>query len=263
MPKKKAEHLPAKRKAVVDEMALEPYAMGQPYDLSLRINQGRWLLRQEVGIRFALGCILMEIHQREDFQTFGKIISEEFGGMEKSTAYNYMAFAKKCIDLPKLKTFAEDNWSKAITLLNSCTDEQLKEIEDKGLDGKALDAYDGMSVREFKQRIAELSEENTKAEAKGRSGAKTEIKMLKDEVSRLREQIPQPGDNTWANKPLSKMMEHLHYFMNELNAFAFHPQIIGNVELKATVEGHYQTAYRAFTEFMHKWEEYAGYKVGK
>lgn len=244
-------------------MALEPYAMGQPYDLNQRVQQMKWLLKQDMMSHFAKGCILMEIMERETVQTFALTLTKEFGGMSRRSAFHYMTFTKKCIELPKLKTFAEENWSKALALFEGCTDEQLKEIEENGLDGKALDQYDGMSVREFKQRIAELTEENTKAEAKGRSGAKTEIKMLKDEVSRLREQIPQPGDNTWAEKPLARMMEHLHYFMNELNAFAFQPQIIENVELKATIEGHYQTAYRAFTEFLHKWEEYADYKVGK
>ncbi|NTU43275.1 MAG: hypothetical protein HGA78_09570 [Nitrospirales bacterium] len=248
MPKKvenEDEHLPAVNDAAIEE-ALAPYGMNQAYSLDLRVQQGKWLLRQEVGIRFALGCVLLEINARENFQTFGKVVSDEFG-LAKSAAYNYMAFAKKCMDLPKLKTFAEENWSKAVALLDSCTDEELKEIEDKGLNGKVLGEYDGLSVREFKQLLKDREKEFQEADHRIHTQYKGRIEALRDAV-------PHPDDDSWAAKPLARIEEHLMRLMNELNAFAFNPLIVGNGNIKAKIEGTYQIGYRAFTEFIHKWD---------
>ena len=145
------------------EWALEPYSsnLGE-YDLKTRIQQGKWLLKQQAGIHFALGCVLMEIKERENLQSFAKIISNEFGGMSQRNAYNCMTFAKKCVDLKKIKEFAEDNWAKVIALLHGTTEEQLKEIEEKGINGKALDEFDGMSVSQFKKQLMKY-----KAKAEG------------------------------------------------------------------------------------------------
>lgn len=209
--------------------ALKPFGLDQPYELGLRIQQGRWLLKQEVGIHLALGCILLEIREREDFQTFGKVTGDEFG-LAKSAAYNYMAFAKKCMDLPKLKTFAEDNWSKAVALLDGCTDEQLREIEKKGIEGQALDEFDGMSVREFKACIKSLQTDVQKRIEKEVKNQVKENQKLEKENAYLRSRLPEDGyDWVQSQRPYiaeayEEFLERWRYFAlnkeSELNDFA-------------------------------------------
>jgi hypothetical protein len=86
---------------------------------------------------------------------------------------------------------------------------------------------------------------------------------LRQKVQHLEMQMPKKESDDWAIDPLARIHQQLDYFMNELNAFAFHPLMVGNGNIKAKVEGLYQAGYRAFLEFIHKWEEYTGHKVRK
>jgi hypothetical protein len=174
------------------EVALEPYGFGDDYNLKAYIEQGKWLLRQEAGIHLGLGCILLEIKHRENSQTFAKIISEDFGGMSQRCADNYMTFAKKCIELKKLQAFGEKNWSKLLALMHGMTDEQLKEIEEKGIDGKALDEFDDMSVRDFKRVIKKLTEKFDDTLAIKTLKLKSERDDLKNERDELKVQLIDP-----------------------------------------------------------------------
>ena len=233
-----------------------------PYDLNLRIQQMQWLIKQDTVSHFMKGCILLEIKQHENLQTFAKILADDFGGMSQRSAYHYMTFAQKCHDLPKIASFAETNWSKAIALYEGCTDEQLEEIEEHGLDGKVIDAYDGMSVREFKQLVAQQAEDISQAEERGKASAKAKIKSLNEELNELRAQVPNGPDSSWAEKALTQIEGLMIELDNRMSHMAFDPRMVDNDNLKAQVEGFYSRSRKRFIEFIDKWEKYCGYKVG-
>jgi hypothetical protein len=236
------------------EWALAPYNLGKLYDLGLRVQQAKWLLKQEVGIRFALGCILMEIKEHENLQTFAKILGEEFGGMAQRTAYNYMLFAKKCVDLPKLKSFAEDNWSKALVLMHSCTEDELKELEDKGLDGRVLDDMDGMSVRQLKAALRKHKHETDKIVRAETHALKVEKDALIKENEQLRAFSPESKDMDWSMEQTKEIEAALNGFDVLLRRFAFDERILGHPELQALVEGVHRRMEARLKHFISDWD---------
>ena len=248
---KKNEHLPAEI-----AQALEPYGLNQPYDLNLRIQQGKWILKQIAGAGFALGCILLEIRERESLQALAKILAEDFGGMSQRSAYNYMTFAKKCIDLPRLKAFGEDNWSKVIALIDASTDEQLKEIEINGINGKILDEYDGMSVREFKALLNDQKEQLNDADKKADKKYKDQVSALNKENKDLRARIPGENYDEYINKYVPEIEEAFSHVVRLLSEFAFDPRAIASDHAQAVVEGFYQRNVVMMTNFDARWREH-------
>ncbi|MCG6552927.1 MAG: hypothetical protein L7F77_11400 [Candidatus Magnetominusculus sp. LBB02] len=237
---------------------LTPYGLNQPYDLNSRIQQIKWYLRQEVNIRFPLGCLLLEIKENESFNKFVEILNAEFSGMSKSTACNYMVFAKKCIELPKLRQFAEANWSKAIALLESCSDESIKEIEEKGINGKVLEEYDGLSVKDFKAIINKLK----------KNGDNTEIKQLQieknqllQELDGLRLMVPNGPDASWASNMLQEIESTFIRLDNYLSSVAFDARIVGDDNLQAQVVGLHARMVDRFERFEQRWEDYTGQTI--
>lgn len=164
---------------------LEPYSLGQ-YDIKMREQQMQTLLRQDVTTNFFKGCILLEIKGKENSATFAHFLQEACGGMSRRSAYYYMTFTKKCIDLKKLKEFGQNNWSKMITLMHSCTDEELKEIEEKGIRGKPLSEYDNLSVPDFKRLMKKLEEEKDKIVAEETRGIRLERDQALEENKKLK-----------------------------------------------------------------------------
>lgn len=173
------------------EKTLEPYA-SEPYDIKMREKQMQWLLRQDVMSNFAKGCILLEVKERESFQTFGNFLEEACGGMRKSTAYNFMLFAKKCLELKKVKEFGEKNWSKMIALMDSCTDEELKEVEKNGIKGKALSEFDGYSVRDFKRELGKYKGDFDKTLKEETRNIALELDTTLKENKMLKAQLKHP-----------------------------------------------------------------------
>lgn len=143
------------------DKTLEPFALGE-YNIKMRSQQMQTLLRQDVTSNFFKGCILLQIKQRENLQTLQTFLEDSCGGMSQRSAYYYMTYAKKCIELKKLKEFGEKNWSKLIALMHSCSDEELKEIEKNGIKGKALSEFDGYSVLDFKRELKKWKTEGEK-----------------------------------------------------------------------------------------------------
>jgi len=97
------------------------------------------------------------------------------------------------------------------------------------------------------------------------SDLKVSHKRLQKKTEELEMQIPKPDDDSWASEPLSQIEKSLYEFMNLLNHFVFAPDLVGKGKvagnIKAKVEGLYQAGYRAFLEFIDKWESYTGHKV--
>ena len=240
--------------AIVGTGDLMGYNPG-PYDLNLRIQQMQWLIKQDTVSHFMKGCILLEIKEHENLQTFAKILTDDFGGMSQRSAYHYMTFSQKCLQLPKIASFAETNWSKAIALYEGCTDEQLKEIEEKGLDGKVLDEYDGMSVREFKTRLTDLKKEQDTVVSKATKALRDENKALREESAKLRKE--QPADPIlWLQgyiPEIDRAFEHLGRLLDEM---AFDLRMINSDEGMALVESFYQRQVTRLTLFDEKWREY-------
>jgi len=174
------------------EWALQPYTDNLPYDRQRVVSECQFFLMHMAASKFELGKRLMILKEQEDFQTFGKIISDEFQ-MQKSAAYNYIAFTKKCMDLSKIKTFGEKNWSKVLALLNTCSEEDLKEIEDNGINGQILDEYDGMSVREFKRLLTQYKNKAEKIIGKQVDKLEAKAKKLDMENKELRAVINKDG----------------------------------------------------------------------
>ncbi|MBI3755754.1 MAG: hypothetical protein HY265_06310 [Deltaproteobacteria bacterium] len=221
------------------ECALEPYAanLGK-YDLNTRIQQGKWLLKQQAGIHFALGCVLMEIKERESLQSLAKILSDDFGGISQRHAYNLITFAKKCVDLKKIKEFAEDNWSKVIAMLNGNTEEQLKEIEEKGLHGKALDEFDGMSVRQFKQQLRKYKGDTEKVVRAETHTLKVQLEKTLKELDEAKAQLPQAEDIAWQLKQFEEVEKKAQSFITACRRFVFDPRMKAeeNLEIQGAVE---------------------------
>ena len=172
--------------AMTEKMtALIPYSDNLPYNKERIVQECHFFLRHIAASKFELGRRLMILKEREDVQAFAQILEDDFEGMGKRSAFNYIAFAKRCIDLPKIKSFSEakGNWSKVLALLNSCTEEQLKEIEEKGIKGKALDEFDGMSVRDFKRLLTKYKDNFDKTLAVETHN----LKLERDEVLKERD----------------------------------------------------------------------------
>ncbi|MBF0459585.1 MAG: hypothetical protein HQK99_16975 [Nitrospirae bacterium] len=238
---------------------LSPYGLNQPYDLNLRVQQIKWYLRQEVNIRFPLGCLLLEIKENESFNKFIEILNAEFSGMSKSTACNYMVFAKKCMELPKLRQFAEANWSKAIALLESYSDESIKEIEEKGINGQALEEYDGLSVNEFKALIKKLTKKQDQNPELDQ--AIQDNKLLRQEIDGFRLMVPNGPDASWASDMLTEIENTFQKLDNYLSSIAFDARVIGDDNMQAQVVGLHARMMDRFWRFEQRWEDYTGQKI--
>ncbi|MBF0487527.1 MAG: hypothetical protein HQK98_05140 [Nitrospirae bacterium] len=247
-----------KDEIVTIEGMMSPYGLNQPYDLTLRIQQGKWLLQQEIQVHFPLGCILLEIKEKETNRQFIEILNNEFGGMSERVAYQYMAFAKKCTELPKLKQFAESNWSKARMLLYNCSEESLKEIEEKGINGKVLEEYDGCTVKEFKALIDKLKKRGDNPEAQG---LKVENDMLKQAIEGYKLMVPNGPDASWASNMLQEIENTFVHLDNYLSSIAFDARIIGDDNLQAHVVGLHARMMDRFYRFEQRWEDYTGQKI--
>jgi hypothetical protein len=214
-------HMEAKR--IIDEhtWAIEPYTDNLPYDRERVVAECHFFLRHEAACRYEIGKRLLILNEKEDFQTFRNLIQDEFGGIHKSTAYNYIAFAKKCTELPRVKQFGENNWAKVLALMNGCTDEQLKEIEERGVMGKALDEFDGMSVRDFKRLIIKLKDNFDKTLAVEIHS----IKLERDGAIRQRDEaialLPKEEDITWQLKQFEHVQKLANSFIIACRKFIF------------------------------------------
>lgn len=89
-----------------------------------------------------------------------------------------------------------------------------------------------------------------------------ENERLKKEREHLLLQIPQ-GDGAYEMATLDEIEGQLRLLLNLLSHFAFSAGMITDGNVKARVQGVYTTGYRAFLEFIDKWEEHCGYGVKK
>jgi len=198
----------------------------------------------------------MEIKERENLQTFANTLTVNFGGMSQRDAYYHMAFAKKCVDLRKIKEFGEKNWSKTLALLHSTTDEQLKEIEEKGINGKVLDEYDGMSVRDFKKLLKKYKDDASKVIKEEVKNIETEKKLLIKEVDRLKAFDPEGKDASWSVEQMQVIDKMTDELDTALRKFVKDPRILDHPELQAKIEGIQAKVQKRFKIFVADWDAY-------
>lgn len=202
-----------------------------------KYEQGRGLLWLQAKMRIreaqaqtdfqALGdseaSVRASAHLEAGVRTFGQLLEEEFGGMPRRTAYDRMAFAKKCFNLPKIKEFGDKNWSKVTALLHGTTDEQLKDVEVNGILGIPLDEFDGLTVKQFKEEIKKLRHDTDKIVKEETKTIEAEKKALICENQHLRSLVspvntPEEFKATWDN-----CIKGLEDVMRKLNHLDFDP----------------------------------------
>jgi regulator of replication initiation timing len=174
---------------------LAPFSDNLPYDRDRVIQECKLCLQMEIMCRFEVGRRLILLKNYEGCATLQHILDDQLGGMERTSAWRYMLFAKKAAELPRFRAFAEgkDNWSKAIALLQCCEDEDLAAFEE-GADllGLKRDELDGLSVRELKARIKKLKKDKEEAVKKATYQLAQENQELKAEVAGLQVALAGP-----------------------------------------------------------------------
>ena len=231
------------------------------YNKDAYVFQVRFLMQKTAGAIIEIGKRLLVIREREGKGNFIRIIEEDIG-IPYRTAFRFMNTALKAEKFPVIEQFATvASCNKVYTLLEA-PEEDLKKLEEEGvLAGKDMDELAAMSVKEMRELIRELKTETSNIIQSQVKKLSDENKLLRSENNSLRQQIPKKDDDSWATDSIARIHQQLDYFLNELNAFAFNPLVVGNGNIKAKVEGLYQTGYRAFLEFIDKWESYTGHKV--
>jgi hypothetical protein len=208
---------------IIDEhnLAIEPYTGNMPYDKARLIAECHFFLIHEAASKYEIGKRLLILKDKEAVQTFAQLLEDEFGGMGRSAAYNYMAFAKKCTELAKVKQFGEKNWSKVLVLMNSCTDEQLKEIEDKGIMGNVLDEFDGMGVRDFKRLLKKYKDDFNKTLKVETHALKVELDAAIKELKDTRMLLPKEEDIEWQLEQFKHVQKLADSFVIACRKFIF------------------------------------------
>lgn len=136
------------------------------------------------------------------------------------------------------------------------------------VDGKTYDfSGDGNSIKNLVISLVKHADK-IKSESQGQlSALQTEVKNNARRIKELEMQLPKPDDDSWASEPLANIERSLIEFMNYMNSFCFSPELVGKGKvagsIRAKIEGFYQTGYRAFLEFIDKWEDYTGHRVRK
>lgn len=136
------------------------------------------------------------------------------------------------------------------------------------IDGKAYDfSGNGDSINNLVISLVEHADKIKSEAQQSLSALQSQVKNNARRIKELEMQIPKPDDDSWASEPLSNIEKSLIEFMNHMNYFCFSPELVGKGKvagnIKAKVEGLYQTGYRAFLGFIDKWEDYTGHKVKK
>lgn len=145
------------------DKALAIYSDNLPYDRNRIIEETKFFLKHEVVAKYEAGKRLILLREQEGVQTFAQILGKNFPGLSRRHAYNYISFAQKITQLPKIRDFAEGegNFSKCLALLESLDEDELAALEaGEPIAGKTLDEIDKMTVRELKKALRKEKEKN-------------------------------------------------------------------------------------------------------
>lgn len=170
---------------------LKAFSEGLPYNRERIIERTQEACKRGLMAYYDLGRGLILLHEYEG-QTFIQIIEAYFPGISLPAAKNYMRFARTAAKLPNFKAFCEASggWSKGLTMLTACTEEELQEIEDSGeLRGYKPDEIAMMSVRQMQRALRNAEASKEKAVATATHKLSQEKANLEDKVKGLEEEL--------------------------------------------------------------------------
>lgn len=221
------------------DKALKPYADNLPYDRDRVITETKFLMRHEVIAKYEIGKRLILLREQEGVRTCGQILEEHFPGMSRQRAYEYMLFARKVANLPKVRDFAEGNgnWKKCLALLESFDEEELAALEaGESVAGKTLDDVDKMSFRELKAAMRKGEEKINKIKT---DSAMTIFELedknreLEDENKSFKSGIKTPDDYWQQYKRADKQITDAAMIIKRLPEHI----IVEDIVLRAKVSG--------------------------
>jgi hypothetical protein len=192
------------------EKELKEFSGGLPYDQARVIERTQDGLMQGVqGFYMAgLGMILLHEHEGE---TYPHILGQYFPGITYDSAKRYMKFARAASILPNFKQFclSSGGYSKGLTMLESCSGEEIDEFEDTGeLRGFTQDQVDKMSVRQLKQALRRAKDKAAEAVKKATEKLAVENVELRQKNEAL-EVAAGSQDLSAAKKVFDSMARHL------------------------------------------------------
>lgn len=174
------------------ERELAEFAGGRPYDEARVIERTQAGFTQGVHGFYLAGLGLNLIH-RHRLQTFAQIIEQNFPGISIRAAYYYMKFARAASALPNFKQFAlaSGGYSKALTMLEVCSGEEVQEFEATGAAlGYSAEDLRLMSARQMRQALLRAREKEKASVRRATAQAAGELAELRDQVRDLTAQAP-------------------------------------------------------------------------
>jgi hypothetical protein len=113
-------------------------------------------------------------------------------GLTSRHAYQLITVASAVAQIPSLETMANANWTKALTLIQGTTDDQIAQIA-SGQGDLALDEIDRMSVRKLKTRLRELTHDSDSLIKRATNALRKE----RDDLIKERDQALAVIDPSW------------------------------------------------------------------
>ncbi|MCL4503843.1 MAG: hypothetical protein M1438_18625 [Deltaproteobacteria bacterium] len=198
------------------EKELKEFSGNLPYDQARVIERTQDGFRQGAqGFYLAgLGLILLERH--EAVQTFGLVLEQYFPGISRAAAFNYMRFSRAMSNHPTFKTFIYERggYSKALTMLEACSEEEIAEFEQSGqLREFTQDEIDKMSVRQLKRALRKAKDKQAQAVKKATEKLSEENVELVKEVEALKAALT-PAELAAAKKVFGRMSQKMTEIIN-------------------------------------------------
>ncbi len=156
-----------------------------PYSRDRIIEELKFFFQHEVAAKFEIGKRLFLLKEMEGIRhgnnqhrkgvRLADILGEHFPCLSKQRAYEYILFAQKATK--KFKEWAEGgkNWKKALALLDTFDEKELKALEDgEPVQGMLFDEIDAMTVTELKDKL--------RGERKKNERGKEQLEKMEEEV---------------------------------------------------------------------------------
>ncbi len=178
------------------EKELKAFNDGLPYNRERIIERTQDACKRGILAFYDVGRGMILVREHEDAQTFAQILEKYFPGISRRTAENYMNFARHAAKLPNFKAFCESagGWSKGLTMLQFCTEEELQGFEEAGeIRGFSAEEISGMSVRQMQRALLKAKEKAQQQVAEATEKTTRENARLKEENAALKTMTESPS----------------------------------------------------------------------
>jgi hypothetical protein len=173
------------------EKVVKDFMGGLPYDRARVIERGQDGF--EEGVRgFFKGGLALLILQLHESNSIGQILTDNFPGISRASAYGYMKVARAMAEYPAFKAFTceRGGYTKGLTLLESCTEEQVAGFDETGeVLGFTQDQIDKMSVLSLKKALRRAREKEAQAVRQAIEKTRLENDELRGQVRDLEAQV--------------------------------------------------------------------------